>query len=138
MKSIPFTKEQIQFLEQNPYTASVSKHIIRYTLEFKEFALWESKKGTTSTKIFVKAGYDPEILGKTRIYNALKHFKREAASSEGLKEPVGLTKEQKAEQFASADFSKKRTDTALKELQSEISYLKQQVEFLKKISFLNE
>lgn len=135
MKSIPFTQEQIKILSNNPYTASVSTHIIRFTLDFKVFALKESQAGLTSIKIFIKAGYDPEILGKQRMYSVMKHIKREAASSKGLQPPKGLSKEKQAELFAKTDLSKKHTATAIRDLQDKVVQLEEKIEFLSKLFF---
>ncbi|MDO5520579.1 MAG: hypothetical protein Q4G58_08820 [bacterium] len=135
MKSIPFTQEQINILSLNPYTASVSTHVIRFTLDFKVFALKEAQGGSTSTKIFEKAGYDPKTLGKTRMYNVMKAIKREAASARGLQPPKGLSKEKQAEQFAKTDLSKKHTATAIRDLQDKVVQLEEKIEFLSKLFF---
>lgn len=135
MKSIPFTQDQINQLNQNPYTAYVTSNTIRFTLDFKIFALKEAQAGATSVKIFMKAGYDPEILGKTRIYHVLKRIKKEAASPQGLQPPKGLTKEKEAEEFAKTELSKLKTSTAIDELQAKVIKLEEKIEFLSKLFF---
>lgn len=134
MRSESFTQEQIEILRQNPYTEWISEKRIHFTMEFKLFALKEIQNGLTSIKIFKKAGYDPAILNKQRMYSAIKNIKREAASPEGLKPPRGT---KRAEQFAKEELSKKKNSTAIKELQERIVYLEQEIEFLKKISLLD-
>lgn len=138
MTTKKFTTEEIELLKQNKYVVTVSASKITYSLAFKKFAIEEVKKGTKSPEIFKKAGFDPEILGKPRIYAALKSFKREAISPEGLHEPRGKSKEERLAQFAKEDFEKKQTKTAIKELQNKIVHLEQQIEFLKKIQFPDE
>ena len=88
--------------------------------------------------IFVKAGFDPDILGTSRMYAAIKKFKKEAASPEGLRETSSKTREQRMAQFAKAEYDKKHTKVALRELQKKVVHLEQQLEFLKKIHFPEE
>lgn len=133
MRTTCFTAQQIAILKQNLYTAEVTTQRIQYTLEFKLFVIKEAKAGLTSVKIFEKAGYNPDMIGITRIYTTVKNIKKEAASSEGL-QPPSCTKQ--SEKFAMRDLSKKRTDTAVKELQDRIVYLEQEIDFLKKTSLL--
>jgi hypothetical protein len=130
-----FTQEEIEIIQQNPYVVSVCASKITYSLAFKKFALKLAEEGVKSTEIFRRAGFDPEMLGKTRMYTALKSFKVAAASPEGLHEPKGKTREQKLAQFAQEDFSKKHTQAALRDLQKKIVHLEQQIEFLKKFNF---
>ena len=99
----------------------------------QKFAVEQSLKGIKSPEIFRSAGFDPEMLGKPRMYAALKKFKKEAASPEGLREPRGKSREEKLAEFAKSDLSKKQTKTAIRELQEKVIHLEQQIEFLKKI-----
>ena len=133
-----FTQEEIEIIQQNPYVVSVCSTKITYSLAFKKFAIQQSNNGVKSPEIFRKAGFDPEILGKPRMYAALKYFKQEAASPEGLHEPRGKSKEEKLAAFAKDDLAKKHTKTAIRELQDKVIRLEQQIEFLKKIQSLNE
>lgn len=135
MRTIPFTTEQIKILKENPYTANVTAQRIHYTLDFKIFAMKEVATGLTSVKLFKKAGYDPEILGKNRMYGALKAIKREAASPEGLQPPSCM---KQAERFAQEDFSRKQTKKAFTELQDKIVFLEQEIELLKKFSIIRK
>ena len=132
MTNKKLTPEEIDTIRKNPYVVSVCSTKITYSLAFKEFALEQSQNGLSSIEIFRKAGFDPEILGKPRIYSALKHFKREAASPEGLREPRGKSREERLAEFAKTDLAKKQTKTAIRELQDRVVHLEQQIEFLKK------
>lgn len=127
-----FTQAEINLLLQNPYTADVCPSCLYYTLAFKEYALKEAAKGETSIRIFTKAGYDPELLGKPRMYAALKSFKREAASPQGLHESRH-SREAKLYALAKQDLSKAKTENAISQLQNRVVHLEQQIEFLKKI-----
>ena len=124
-----FTKEQQEILRANPYTLSVNDRNIKYTVEFKRFLLNEiSKPGVTHKQAFRNAGYDPDILGHNRVVGTVKKLRKEAASSKGLHE-TGPSKDRLAMQ----DLSRKRTDTAIRELQRELVRTQQELEFIKKI-----
>lgn len=130
-----FTPEQLTAILQNPYTFEVTSKRVVFTLEFKEFVMTQSKAGKTSINIFRMAGYDPDAFGAQRVYSLIKNIKREAASPDGLKRPV---KQKKNERFATQELEKQNTKKALKEMQQEILYLEQEVEFLKKISAIQK
>lgn len=126
-----FTEQQIEILKQNPFTASVSESQIRFTVEFKRFLLNEREKNGTQWKhIFQKAGYDPEILGKTRILRIVDRVRAEAASPKGLHDTV-------AKNHFSKENERVQTQKAIRQLQEEVLRLQQQVEFLKKTQMLS-
>ncbi len=123
-----FTKEEQAVLKCNPYTLNVSDHWIKYTVEFKHFLLSElAKPGVTYKAAFKKAGYDPDVLGWERIAGAVRSIRQEAASPQGLHE-TGPSQSERLKE----DLTKKRTETAIRELQEEVVYRQQQVDFLKK------
>lgn len=124
-----FTQEEMEQLKQNKYVLSATPNKITYSLEFKQFALKEAKLGTKSPDIFKKAGFNPEILGKPRMYAAVKAIKKQAASPQGLRAPRGKSQEERLAQFAKEDYSKKHTKVAIRELQKKVVHLEQQIEF---------
>lgn len=127
---IPFTKEQKEVLERNPFTLSVNDYQIRFTLEFKKFLLSEREKNRTPWKeIFRKAGYDSDIFTKSRMDAIVRNIRKEAQSPKGLHETTSSKVLQK-------DDERKQTKKAIKELQEEVIRLQQQIEFLKKIQML--
>lgn len=133
-----FTSDEMAQLRQNKYVLNVTPTKISYTLEFKQLALEKSARGVLSPVIFKEAGFNPEMLGKPRMYAALKAFKRQAASPEGLRPSRKKSREDYLSEFAKEDYSKKHTKVALRELQNRIIHLEQQIEFLKKIHSLDE
>ena len=131
-----FTEEEMNLLRTNPNIASVSPSKLAYTLAFKEKAVEQAKlQGMTAVKIFTLAGLPPELLGRSRIAAAMKMFKLEAASPEGLHEPRGKSREARMEAFAKDDLAKKHAKVAIRELQNKVVHLEQQIEFLKKTRF---
>ncbi len=133
-----FTQDEMDIIRQNPYVISVSPSRIIYSLAFKKWAVQQAALGMKSTDIFIQAGFDPDILGTSRMYAAVKKFKKEASSPEGLHQSTIKTREQKMEEFAKEEFDKKHTKVALRELQKKVVHLEQQLEFLKKIHFPEE
>ena len=128
---VPFTPEQMAALAANPYTLSVNEYQIRFTVPFKEFLLSErAAHGTPWKEIFRKAGYNPDVLGKTRIDKIISSIRKEASSERGLHETAAR------DQFADKDLDKQQLRTAVRDLQEEVVRLKQMVEFLKKTQLL--
>ena len=131
-----FTVEEMNTLRANPYIVAVSPTKLTYSLAFKQKAVEQVKQqGMTAVKIFTQADLPVELLGKPRITAAMKAFKREAASPEGLHEPRGKSKEARMEAFAKEDLAKRQTKVAIRELQDKVVHLEQQIEFLKKTRF---
>ena len=134
-KERAYSDEQISILEQNPYTHSVTPYRLTFTLAFKEFFMSQvHKSGMTCPKILKAAGYDPKMFSRPFIDHLRKRILVEAASPEGLKPPRGLSQAEKIKAFAEKNLDSQRTATSIKELQSRVVHLEQQVEFLKKIS----
>ena len=105
-----------------------TRSVLRSSL--KNFFLTECEKNNTPWKdVFRKAGYDPEVLGKDRLYAVIKGIRKQAASPEGLHETITKKNSLKGNE-------RKQTQRAIKQLQEEVVRLQQQVEFLKKIQML--
>jgi len=130
MTKVPFTQEQKEVLQKNPFTLSVNDYQIRFTVEFKKFLLSEREKnGTPWKEIFRKAGYDPDMFKQSRIDSIVHNIRMEAASSKGLHETTSSKALLKEDE-------RKQNKKAIQELQKEVLRLQQQVEFLKKIQML--
>lgn len=130
-----FTPDEVAILNQNPNTASATVTTLRFTLEFKEFFLKEMQAGKTTKQIVTMAGYDPALLGSSRLDLLRKNVRKEAESPEGLKPPVGLTNEMRAELFAQQELTKLNNEEAIKVLQNQIATLEEKIEFLSKAFF---
>lgn len=128
-----FTQEQIDILAANPFTSRVDFHHIWFTLEFQNIFLSRYEQGETSTEIFTDLGYDIEILGPNRIYNYPRALYRRLENGLGLTETPGRTK---AEEPSNVDYNTMPAQQSTAAMQRELKYLRQQVEFLKKITEL--
>jgi len=119
-----FTPEQIKELRDNPYTYSVTYSNIRFTLEFKELFWSRYQEGELVKDIFRSLGYDVDVLGDGRMYN--------------FSHKLSVDKENETNLSASYQ-ENQPTNTPPKKLtdmEHELIYLRQEVEFLKKLSAL--
>ena len=127
-----FTPEEIAAFDANPYTAKVSETQIKFTDDFRD-DFWRLYLTEMPIKeIFIDLGYDPDVLGTKRIdgfvYNLRKRF---------------LTNEQRANAQsrscttkrppANLNYSEMKSNDAIRAMQTELQYLRQEVEFLKKL-----
>jgi len=121
-----FTATEMEELRSNPYTFKVTERNIQFTADFKE-KFWELRQqGISFRNIIIQLGYDSEILGDGRIQGIALHIKEQALSGEGFYSG----RKQKA---LTSDYDDLSPSRALIKMQSEISYLKQELEFIKKI-----
>jgi len=123
-----FTVEQQEELRKNKYTRRVSPRSLKFTDEF----IQEVKKGLLEGKdireIIVELEYDPEVIGDRRIKYILN----------SVSERNGLKHSKKKRPPADTKYSEMKTDDAIKAMETELTYLRQEVEFLKKISQLDK
>ncbi len=125
-----FSKSDVTILSKNPYTYSVSEKTIRYTLAFKE-AFWEQyRAGKAPRNIFIELGYDPNIIGQKRIEGLTKTLKQYVSHGEALRQgrQRSLYKPPK-----DTDYAAMPPLRAIASMQNELTYLRQEIEFLKKI-----
>lgn len=131
-KSI-FTPEQIETLAANQFTAKVNARQIIFTLEFKNIFLSRYEQGDTSVEIFESCGYDTEILGRTRIYGFARRLRELVESGRPLTEDYSHAKAKAPE---NTDYNTMPSQLSISAMQRELVYLRQQVDFLKKITEL--
>lgn len=128
-----FTKEQQQLLRQNPYVYSVSDTSISLTKEFKETFYTEYQTGVSPRRILEDHGFDISLIGERRIWGISQRireeYKKHGCFSEGYRS-------RRCDSSASVQESEPNPSDAdeLKQLRHEVDYLRQEVEFFKKIS----
>ncbi|WP_026670813.1 HTH domain-containing protein [Butyrivibrio sp. AE3006] len=129
-----FTPEQIELLAANPFTLSVTAYRISYTLEFKNLFLSHYENGELVRDIFRELGYAPGILGDSRMYS----FSHKLLSDVEAGKPITEGSVRKpAEKPVKTDYNTMPAQQSVASMQRELTYLRQQVEFLKKISQLD-
>lgn len=124
----PFLPNEIAELSSNPYVANVTKNSVSFTLEFKRIAYAQLSIGKTVREVFKEHGIDPEILGGPRIWGFAQGLRRRADREEGF------TDLRKNNMFKPAAKTKEQTlEERVAQLEHELAYTRQEVEFLKKI-----
>ena len=124
-----FTKEQIGKLLQNPCVAKCSAKSITYNPDFKVSAVRQHKEQCATVKeIFVRAGFDLEVIGRETPRWCLKRWSRiyKAKGAEKLaEERRGRLGRPRTRKLTSAD--------RIKRLKAENAYLKAENDFLAKL-----
>ena len=122
-----FTRDQIEYLQKNPYVKSVSKSTVRFTEEFKRMFYDEHTRGKTARQIFQYIEIDPVILGESRIDGICYTINKQAKRDSGfIDERVNNYRKPAKEEELTAE---KR----IRQLEHELAYTRQEVEFLKKL-----
>lgn len=125
-----YTAKQIKQLEKNPYVYKVLKCRIYYTAKFKEDFWISYQAGNTPRRILADFGFDLDIFSQKQIDSLVQHIKKQALAGEGFSEGANrkrrvLQKTTDGEELASLQ--------SIERMQNELLYLRQEVEFLKKI-----
>ena len=129
-----FTQEQMEILVANPFTYKINAYRISYTLEFKNLFLARYEAGESVREIFEALGYDTDILGDSRIYCFAYKLAKQSEAGQLLTETTPTTKQEKP---VNVDYNTMPAQQSVAAMQREIAYLRQQVEFLKKITELD-
>lgn len=123
-----FTKKELKELNGNPYTLKATKKNISHTAEFKRIFWTKYQHGESPRRILIDLGYNPNMLGQDRIDSLVQRVKKQALSGSGFTEGSNRTKRIKI--VSNEEF----TPESFVQMQHEVLYLKQEVEFLKKIT----
>ena len=127
-----YTAKEIKLLKANPYTFKVTKNKLYFTVEFKE-AFWTAyQAGMAPRKILEDLGYDLKIFGQKQIDSMVQSMKHQAQSGSGFRQGENRTRQKKEEMFIPEVASIESKET-LTSILNEVKYLRQEVEFLKKI-----
>ena len=122
------TPEERDILRKSPHVSQVIGERISFTPEFKRMAYREMLDGKTLRTIFFEHGINPDMLGDSRIWGIAEKLRKNADREEGFEDrrkqnqrrPAKETKEQSLE-------------SKIEQLEHELAYTRQEVEFLKKI-----
>jgi len=122
-----FTAEALAHLRKSRYIKSVNAKRIHFTVAFKE-EFWDRyRNGEIPEEIIRSMDIDPEILGAGRIKGIVKRIRDQAATGTGFTEGHQW-QDKNAPAEESHPVSKR-----LKRLEHESAYMKQELEFIKKI-----
>ena len=75
LKRVLFTEEQIKELESNSNVQKVSESAITYKPEFKLRALQAYQAGQTPSEIFIRSGFNLEVIGREKPKKSLKRWR---------------------------------------------------------------
>lgn len=129
-----FTKEQQQLLRQNPYIYSVTETRISLTKEFKALFMASYTAGESPRRILEEHGFDISIIGERRIGSISHHIRTEYKKYGQFHEGYA-PRDEPARHDSPSDAAKPVSQAdEIKQLRLEVDYLKQEMEFLKKIS----
>ena len=123
-----FTKKEIEVLKENPFTHRVTENIICFTIEFKELFWSYYQSGLQPMAIFARMGYDPNILGERRIGNISHRIRKTILSGKGFDTSYGPKPKPRPK-----NYDEMLPEVAIASRTYELKYLRQEVEFLKKL-----
>ena len=129
-----FTEEQQQLLRQNPYIYSVTETRITLTKEFKEIFMTAYKAGESPRKILEDHGFDISIIGERRIWSISQHIRTEYQKYGEFHEGYGPRGTSATHPVLTDTDTPVSEADEIRQLRHEVDYLKQEMEFLKKIS----
>ena len=125
-----YTEKQKRELRKNPYVLQVTKHKIYYTAKFKEDFWISYQAGNTPRKILTDFGFDLNTFGQKQIDSLVQHRKKQALSGDGFTE--GTNRQRRIPRKATAE-EELPSPQSIERIQNELLYLRQEVEFLKKL-----
>ena len=125
-----YTPKQIKELKANPYTLNVTKNKLYFTAKFKEDFWISYQAGNAPRKILLDFGYNLEYFGQKQIDYIVQRIKRQALSGNGFTEGENRQKRIPMKATNEEDLS---SPQSIERMQNELLYLRQEVEFLKKI-----
>lgn len=122
-----YTQKQIKDLKQNPYTLQVDDKRIFFTIEFKKVFWTKYQAGMSPRAIFKELNYNLDYFGQKQIDSIVQRVKKEALEGE-FTEGYIRNKRMKIKE-PEEDLSPQN----IKQIQNELLYLRQEVDFLKKV-----
>lgn len=122
-----YTQKQIKELKQNPYTLKIDEKRIFFTVEFKKVFWTKYQAGMSPRAIFKELDYNLDYFGQKQIDSIVQNIKKQAIKGEFTEGYIRNNRMKIQEQ------EEKITPQNLKQMQNELLYLKQEVEFLKKV-----
>ena len=135
-----FSPEEVKILNKNPYTLKATSKRIMFTLEGKKKILALYEEGKAITQILREMGYDPDMLGHHRTKGIIAKLKEQADSKYGLhngyarRTPKGYARRTPKRMTAEQIAELQENPESYAKLKNEVIYLREEVEFLKKVS----
>ena len=127
-----FTQEEITLLEKNIYTYKVNESMIKFTDDFRD-DFWRLYLTDMSVKeIFRTLGYNPELLGTKRIDGFVFNLRKELLTDEQRLNSISITSKVRRPP-SDTKYSDMKSKEAIKSMEIELAYLRQEIDFIKKL-----
>lgn len=127
-----YTVKEMKLLKANPYTFKVTKNKLYFTVEFKETFWISYQAGIAPRKLLLDMGYDLEIFGQKQIDSIVQSIKGQAQNGYGMTQGENRMRRKKDERIRMEGTSESSQEISV-QIWNELKYLRQEVEFLKKI-----
>ena len=127
----PLSKQEIEKLRKNPYVASVTANTVRFTEAFKELAYEKKGQGIPVIATMRQYGIDPEILGASRVEGFSYTLNKKA------KQKSGFSDRRNQNYRRPPKTGEETMEQRIRQLENELAYTRQEVEFLKKLQAAN-
>ena len=122
-----FSPEEISAFQANPYVKNVTERSVTFTSQFKRTAYREMLEGKRIHDILESHGIDTSVLGEARISSILMRLRQFGERDEGFTDLRHQRKSKTPEE------RNQSTEKRIRQLEAELAYTKQVVEFLKKV-----
>lgn len=126
-----FSTEEMAALKASPYVESVTSRSVCFTPEFKRLVYREVLSGKNIYKVFEERGIDTAVLGTVRINGFLERLRKAGERDEGF---ANLRHQRKAR---TPEQRNQAAEKRIRQLEVELAYTRQEVEFLKKLQAAN-
>ena len=127
----PLAKREIEVLRKSPHVVSVTANTVRFTEEFKKLAYEAKTKGIPVAETMRRNGIDPEILGPSRVEGFSYTLNRKATQENGFADG------RSGNYRRPSKTGEETVEERVRQLENELAYTRQEVEFLKKLQAAN-
>ena len=125
-----YTPKQIKELKANLYTYNVTKNKLYFKSKFKEDFWISYQAGNAPRKILTDLGYNLDCFEQKQIDSLVQRIKKQALSGNGFTEGENRQKRIPMKATSEEELS---SPQSIERMQNELLYLRQEVEFLKKL-----
>lgn len=126
-----FSSEEIAALKASPHVESVTSRSVCFTPEFKRLVYRELLSGKSIYDVFEEHGIDTAALGSVRINGFLERLRKTSNRDEGF---ANLRHQRKPK---TPEERNQSAEKRIRQLEAELAYTRQEVEFLKKLQGAN-
>ena len=122
-----FSADEVAAFRANPKVKTATERTVTFTPQFKKTAYRELLEGKRIHDILEGHGIDTSVLGEARIRSTLMRLRQFGERDEGF---TDLRHQRKAK---APEDRNQSAEKRIRQLEAELTYTKQVVEFLKKV-----